>query len=531
MRKNQFQHLDCTLRDGGYYNNWHFKDDLVKSYFKAISNSKIPIIEIGFRFFKSKGFLGPFAYSTENFLNSLLLPKNVKFAVMLNASDILNVSERDLKEKFVKKNKSKISIIRIACNFSEIKKIFKYIKILKKLGYEVYLNLMKISDKSNKEVRSAALIAKKLKVSAFYFADSFGNLQTKRIPNIIKIIRLNYNGLIGIHAHDNSNLAYKNTLMAIKHGIDLVDSTMMGMGRGAGNVATEDILKIYNKKRYIKIKNFLKEYFYELKKNYKWGYSKFYNLGARYNIHPSYIQQLLSDERYKNKDIINIINYLKKNNNSSYNPYTIEKIKISNLRRKNLISSWSAKNWCKNRDVLILGQGNTVSKYSREIECFIKLKKPLTISLNINKNIQQNLVDRIVISNQLRVMLEAKNFNILKNKLIFPKNNYKNIIDEKIIRKIKYGYDFKISEKNWSIKNNYCVIPSSLVAIFSFCVVIIGKPKNIYVVGMDGEGSDINNKSEIISFYRFLSKKFKTNIISLTETNFNFNLKSIYEFI
>ena len=144
--------LDCTFRDGGYYNKWNFNIDLFQEYLRSMSLCKVDIVEIGFRFNIKNEFLGPFAFTTEDFLKKIFLPKNIKYATMINAKEFYG-KENQLSKIFVKKLKSKIDIVRIAINFDEYRNSYKIIQILKKLGYEVGLNLMQSHDKSRDNIK------------------------------------------------------------------------------------------------------------------------------------------------------------------------------------------------------------------------------------------------------------------------------------------------------------------------------------------------------------------------------------------
>ena len=137
--------LDCTLRDGGYYNNWFFKKELVQNYLFSCDKSKIDIIDLGFRFLNLKKGLGPYAFTTEKTLNQLIIPNSLKISVMINAADFYGDKEHTeklLKKVFVKKKISKISLVRIAINFNSFDKGFYITKFLKEYGYEVGFNLM-----------------------------------------------------------------------------------------------------------------------------------------------------------------------------------------------------------------------------------------------------------------------------------------------------------------------------------------------------------------------------------------------------
>ena len=131
--------LDCTLRDGGYYNNWDFPSKLVNNYLKVMSKVGIKYIEIGFRSFSSITFRGSNWYTTDDYLESLKIPSSIKIVVMINASQILNQKNisKAVKLLFKSKSKSKVHMVRIACHFHEVEQSIKILKELKKLGYQV----------------------------------------------------------------------------------------------------------------------------------------------------------------------------------------------------------------------------------------------------------------------------------------------------------------------------------------------------------------------------------------------------------
>lgn len=136
--KQQFPHIiDCTLRDGGYYNNWEFSKELVNDYLLTLSKVGVKFIEIGFRSSENKKFKGPTWHSTDNYLNSIKIPKKIELGVMINASEIINKDEdygTYLKKIFLIKKKSKLNFIRVASHFEEVPSSIKICKILKKNG-------------------------------------------------------------------------------------------------------------------------------------------------------------------------------------------------------------------------------------------------------------------------------------------------------------------------------------------------------------------------------------------------------------
>ena len=139
--------LDCTFRDGGYYLNWDFDEPLVAKYLLSMMNSGVDIVEIGFRFLSTSGFLGAFAFSTDEYLKVIKIPKGLSVAVMVNASELIDFEdgiERAVELLFAQKKGSPVDIVRIAVNVDDIDKCYEISERIHQLGYRVFLNIMKI---------------------------------------------------------------------------------------------------------------------------------------------------------------------------------------------------------------------------------------------------------------------------------------------------------------------------------------------------------------------------------------------------
>ena len=241
MIKNKIINLDCTFRDGGYYNNWFFKKSDIDFYIKNISKTKIKYIEIGFRFFNSKN-SGLTAYSSDKFIKSLKINNDLKIGVMINATDFILENKLEinrLKEVFPKFNN--LAFIRIAFHNKDLNKVAKITKFFSNKGPKIILNLMQISELNKINILKTLKVINKLNIDAFYIADSFGSLNPGYITNLSKILKRYCKLKLGFHAHDNLSLALKNAQKAIKENFTYIDSTILGMGRGAGNLRTEDI--------------------------------------------------------------------------------------------------------------------------------------------------------------------------------------------------------------------------------------------------------------------------------------------------
>lgn len=308
--------LDCTLRDGGYYNNWNFSKDFINDYLKTIYNSGIKFVELGFSQIKKNKF-NENCYDVDNQLTGKLkIPKNLKIGIMVNASDLISKNYNAKKfKKFINKKKE-ISLLRIACHFDEISKIIPFIKILKNVNLKLAINLMQISEQKKTYIVKILKKLSKEKIDIIYFADSLGCMSSKDVKEIILLLKKNCNTQIGFHAHDNMGNAKKNVLTAIKNGSNWIDTTVFGMGRGAGNAKTEDF--VTKDKRKI-INQLKKRRFVVLRNKYKWGFNKYYNLSAKYKIHPTYIQKILNISKISETRILKIINNLKNLNSEKFN--------------------------------------------------------------------------------------------------------------------------------------------------------------------------------------------------------------------
>ena len=310
--------LDCTFRDGGYYNNWDFDLGLVREYLGVMERSGIDAIEIGFR---SPG-KENFANVTDEFIlkNFRLTQPDVEyFGVMVNTSEVTNINDM-----FCNADKSPINFVRVATHFKDIDKAERICKDLKNLDYTVACNLMQASTKTMEEIEKAAERVKGWGIDVLYFADSLGGMGRGDIWNIYSLVSYNNCCVTGFHAHNNKGRALANSLYAERIGVDWIDGTILGMGRGAGNAETEYLLTEFDGYRSEEAYELVMK-FLPLKEMYGWGTNLFYYLAAEYEIHPTYVQQFLHIARSFEKGIssyqavLNAINYLKDKKATSFN--------------------------------------------------------------------------------------------------------------------------------------------------------------------------------------------------------------------
>tara|TARA_R110002049_G_scaffold112967_1_gene262926 strand:- start:5671 stop:7335 length:1665 start_codon:yes stop_codon:yes gene_type:complete len=276
--------LDCTLRDGGYYTNWEFNTKLVRQLVKSLDNNNVDIIELGY---KSPIIGGPYRKCNDGFINSIIDFKvKADLAFMIDVKDYtLNNEVNESLIRDIIKPSSVFKICRVAAKYNEIHLIPKIVKILQNLGYDVICNLMAISKVLEKELQEYINITKDLNLIATYIADSYGALYPKDVTHLFQDKLIN-----GIHTHDNMGLAFANCLEAINQGATYIDGTLTGMGRGVGNVTTEQLLT-HRDEINSDLLDCINE-FNKMKKYYGWGTNALYHKAGKEHIHPLYMQDL-----------------------------------------------------------------------------------------------------------------------------------------------------------------------------------------------------------------------------------------------
>ena len=355
--------LDCTLRDGGYYNNWDFDDRLIKEYLRAIKAAKVDIVEIGFRSSLNNQFKGPCAYSSDAFLEAFPALIDIDVAVMINGSEICNAKSISnlLGHIFPKPaDLSVVSIVRIACHFSELPMVMPAVSWLADHGFRVCINVMQISDRTFSEIQEITSIASNWPIDVLYFADSTGSMKPDNITNIVEWLRMGWNRELGIHTHNNMGIALQNTLRAYEEGVNWMDVTVSGMGRGPGNACTEELLIEMESRRsdsgnLVPLMSLRRNKFEPLKAQYGWGPNPYYYMSGKYGIHPSYIQEMINDTRYDDEDILAVTNQLRSDGGKSFNYNSLDLARKFYVKK--IDGTWSPTDDFKDKDVLILGSG------------------------------------------------------------------------------------------------------------------------------------------------------------------------------
>lgn len=532
----QFFLLDCTLRDGGYYNNWDFDLDLVEEYLNVMSKINVDYVEIGLRSLKNNGFKGPYAYSKEAFLNSINIPSDLKIGVMINASELIVENQfcLDTLKTLVPvsiKN-SKVTLVRIAAHGHEISKIGEAIGYLKNLGYTVGLNLMQIAQLEKDQILQALEYVELSKPDVFYIADSLGGLKSENLHELFSLIKSVWSGPYGFHAHDNLRLALSNTVTSLQLGAKWVDATVMGMGRGPGNTKTEDLLSLSDKcddyTSLAPLFDFIDNYFNSLHKKYNWGTNPFYILSALKDIHPTYIQTLLSDRGYSKKQILEVILALEKQKSNSYDPKVLQSLKGHDSEQK-FYPEFNPEDYFSDKKVLLLAPGQSLSKHKLALLDFIKKESPVVVEFNCHEIISSENIDFRIAIHPLRIMADIEAYKQSEIPLITSLGNLpENVVNSLSGCKI-YNKSISVSKDGISFNIESLSIPNLYVISYALLLMYIGKADEIFLAGFDGYPHDKLKQSIINNVFTSFRSSFPNlKITAITPTTYQIPSKSIY---
>lgn len=350
--------LDCTLRDGGYYTDWDFSKTIVDSYIRAMNALPIDYLEIGYRNNPNKEYLGKFGYTPVSVLTYLRENCNKKLAIMLNEK---NSTPSDL-DRLLKPIQRLADMVRIAIDPKNIDRAIVLAKAVKNMGFEVGFNVMYMSKWFEMDDFLPKLKCIDGIADLFCMVDSFGGITPKEVKCILAEVRKYTTVPVGFHGHNNLQLGLINTLTAIENGIDYIDATIMGMGRGAGNLEMELLLTYLNKHMGMKVDfNVLGDVitsFTPLKEKYGWGTNLPYMLSGANNIPQKEVMEWVTNRVYSFNSIVRALDNRK--NNAKDNA----RFPILDITSKY-------------EYVIIIGGGDCATEHRDAIEAFI-LSRPST---------------------------------------------------------------------------------------------------------------------------------------------------------
>ena len=298
MYRPEIRVFDCTIRDGGLMNDHRFDLELVKAVFKACDASGVDYCELGYKSDMSQfnvDDFGPWKFSQEDNLREVAYECGTKISIMAD------VGRTDM-SAILPSEESIVDMYRVATYAKEVDKAIEMAKQFKDLGYEVAVNIMAASHVLEPDLDESLSQLANSPADVVYLVDSFGYLYSEQIQYLADKYLSAMKGTgkeVGIHCHNNQQLAFSNTVEGIIKGINFLDGSIYGMGRAAGNCTTELLLGFLKNPQYNvqPVLDLIEEHFISMHQELKWGYQIPYMVTGILNKHPRSAMALMKDSK------------------------------------------------------------------------------------------------------------------------------------------------------------------------------------------------------------------------------------------
>lgn len=518
----RIQVLDVTLRDGGIVNDFNFGEKNIHKIIDSLEKSNVDFIELGY-LEKNTGT----ERQRSQFINEKVIPKyflkkkkkGVSYSVMFDYGKF----DADTLEK---RTKNGIDAIRFAFhkrNLDDVEEVYK--KIIAK-GYDTYMQPMVTIHYSDEELAKLVDIANRLDIKGFYFVDTFGQMRQPDIERLTKYFdeRLRKDIALGFHAHNNIQMAYSNVITFLQYPTKrdkMVDGSILGMGRGAGNATTELLLEhlnLYYDKKYniAPLLSVIDSVLNKIKLDYPWGYSVEYYLSSINDCSPIYAGYYYKKHMLPVEQINELLKMVKGEKRISFDKKYAEEIYIKYNAKSKFDDTKqinALKRAFKGKNVCLIAPGKSIVRQAKKVTNTVK-KSDIVVSLNCDAFDS----DYIFISRK-------DSYKEYKD------SNKKIIVVSSVNRKEKYTIDYL----KWVHIDEETCDSSGYLAINLLSSL---ECKNIYLAGFDGFTADINQNyydqslkreistEQLISknekFAKFIKAKQKTSSIKfITDSIYN----------
>jgi len=516
VMENNTKILDCTLRDGGYYTNWDFDKRLVETYFKSFNELPAEYLEIGYRSIPMKHYLGEYFYCPVFLMEKAKAFSDKKLVIILNEKDIRKEHVKDL----LSPCKGLISMVRLAIDPVNFTRALGLAEAVKALGFEVGFNVMYMSNWSEQkdflnQIQHVSGLA-----DYFYMVDSFGGVYPEDVKNTFELVRSKTEVKIGFHGHNNLELALVNTLTAMECGADIVDATVTGMGRGAGNLKTELLLTALNAKSDLEVDfNSLSNVvasFESLQKQHEWGTNLPYMVSGANSLPQKEVMNWVTQRFYSFNSIIRALQNQKDNQKDNQKLETFEPQRSFD-------------------NVIIIGGGPNATLHADAVKEFIDRNDHTCIihasskNAGYYKNVSVAQYFCLVGSEGHRLEKVFEDLGGFSGECVLPP--YPRKMGTYIPQALE-GKSFELKEI--TITNLVKDAHTVLALQTALCL----NAQNVYLVGYDGYQEGYITKTELALskenegvFQDFL-KNTELGIISLTPTHYrNVEVESIYSLL
>ena len=515
--------LDCTLRDGGYLNDWNFGHDNLVSIFERVTDANIDFIEIGFlddrRIFDINRSIMPNSDCVRKIYGELN-KKNTKVIGMIDFGTCKI-------ENITKQKDSYLDGIRVIFKKHLRVDALKFCKELKDLGYMVFAQLVSVTSYSDEEMMDLIRLANEVKPYAVSMVDTYGLMHQNNLMHYFELLNSNLDESIGLgyHGHNNFQMGYANCIAMLSNNVNrdlVVDGSIYGMGKSAGNAPLELIAMHMNKnlnKKY-DISQILEAIDANISQFYKpasWGYNMYFYLAASNDCHPSYVGYLMGKKTLSIKSINELLSRLEGEKKLLYDQKYIEELYIDyqNNEVNDNEDYEKLQNLLSLKEILVLGPGNSINDEKNKIDNYIKKNNPLIISINYISSYNQDFI----------FLTNSKRYVQLATKL--SQGYYKIIATSNVTKTGSQNFDFVlnygklIDQKTDIIDNSLAMLIRALIKM---------NCKKVTLAGFDGYSIDQSNYIDDIMEYDFVKQKheYLNNYINSFISENRDNIKVIF---
>ena len=489
--------LDCTLRDGGFVNDWNFGKGSMKSIIGRLDKAGVDIVEIGFldsrRTYDPNRSIQPDTGSLKTIMENTGI-ENAMIVVMIDFGTCgIKLVEHQ--------TTSCISGIRVIFKKKDYSEALKFCFQLKEKGYKLFVQPVSITVYTDDEMTDLLDEVNNLEPYGISIVDTYGLMHKKQLMHYFNLMdeRLKETISIGYHSHNNFQLAYANCVELIEMNSErslILDGSLYGMGKGAGNANTE-LIAMYLNRNYgfhYDVNQLLEAIDVDIMKEYAkkyWGYSLMHYIAASNDCHPDFVKTLIDKRTLSVWSINEILEKLEQKNRLTFNKQQIEKMyeEYQNVAVDDAGEYIKLAKEIGNRPILIIAPGKTIVKHKEEIDKYIIKYKPLVISINFATNLYK--ADYVFFGN-------AKRYSQFYDEIYKDNEGAKVICTSNVSesnKKIDYKFNF-----NSLINDNNLIRDNPVLMLLKLLVKM--KIKTAYLAGYDGYSSDnVNNyPGEYIQF-------------------------------
>ena len=517
----------------------NFPLEIARQTITSLNQAGVDIVEVGLKSVPDKTCSGLFKYCNEDYLDFLSAYSNTCFSFMLNVKEFIkdgSIDKSTLDDIIRPANVSVFSMCRLATHFSDIEVLEEFHSYFNSKGYQIGINLMGISLLKDDQISQAMEVVQRIRPEVFYVADSFGSMLPEDVSKLMSQLRKNYSGPVGIHTHDNQGLAFANSLRAMEEGVEYIDSTLTGMGRGAGNLSTEQLLlwlqnRSNQKDKYhsSRVLDVIHDYYGPQQEKFKWGFNYVYMLSGLNNTHPVYCMELCDGNKFSMSQITGILESIPPGDRSVFSKTaltkSIQKVpgQIKPETDPHALPVFSlAQNQAQSSTCLMVSTGPGIREYGEALANLINRRGWQVIECNDTRVVDQFSGRLTVVLNKMRLGEIISENTSLADRIVTGESAYEGNVDKQL-----FHFPYKIDEVEFA--NSYISIPDFEAGQYAISLALSLGYRNIYLAGF--VGYEEAGRNEIMEkYFAELDRSVEDlNLISITPTRYrNLGRQSIY---